>query len=66
MDIARAPKKKTNRNVMIGGGIAAVILVTVALSRLSPAAPSVEVATLLKDSVRRGDISIEVRGARSP
>ena len=62
MDIARAPKKKTNRNVMIGAGIAAVILVTVALSRLSPAAPTVEVATLLKDSVRRGDISIEVRG----
>jgi len=62
VDIARAPKKKTNRNVMIGGGIAAVILVTVALSRLSPAAPSGEVATLLKDSVRRGDISIEVRG----
>ena len=62
MDIARAPKKKTNRNIMIGGGIGAVILVTVALSRLSPAAPTVEVATLLKDSVRRGDISIEVRG----
>lgn len=62
MDVARAPKKKTNRNIMIGGGIAAVILVTVALSRLSPAAPTVEVATLLRDSVRRGDISIEVRG----
>lgn len=47
---------------MIGGGIAALLIITVALSRLSPAAPAVEIATLLRDSVRRGDINIEVRG----
>jgi multidrug efflux pump subunit AcrA (membrane-fusion protein) len=62
VDIARAPKKKTSRNVMIAGGVVALILVTVALGRLRPAAPSVEVATLIIDSVRRGDINIEVRG----
>jgi len=62
VDVARTPKKKTNRNILIGAGIAGVILVTIAVGRLSPAAPSVDVATLLRDSVRRGDIAIEVRG----
>jgi multidrug efflux pump subunit AcrA (membrane-fusion protein) len=62
VDIARAPKKKTSRNVAIAGGVVALILVTVALGRLRPAAPSVEIATLIIDSVRRGDINIEVRG----
>ncbi len=62
MDVARPPKKKTNRNVAIAGGVAALIVITVALGRLKPAAPSVETATLLVDSVRRGDLSIEVRG----
>jgi HlyD family secretion protein len=62
VDVARPPKKKTNRNILIAAGIGGVVLLTLALGRLSPAAPSVEVATLLRDSVRRGDISIEVRG----
>lgn len=44
------------------GGVAAVVLVTVALSRLQPAAPSVEVSTLVIDSVRRGPMLREVRG----
>ncbi len=62
MDVARAPKKKTSKYVAIGGGIFALIIVTVALGRLKPAAPSVEIATLLIDSVKQGDLSIEVRG----
>jgi len=62
VDVARPPKKKTNRNILIAAGLAGLIMITVALGRLSPAAPSVEIATLLRDSVRRGDISIEVRG----
>jgi HlyD family secretion protein len=40
----------------------AIAVVTVVLSRLEPAAPSVERQTLLIDSVKRGDIPIEVRG----
>jgi len=62
MDIVRAPKKQTGRNVLIGAGVVAVIAVTVALSRLQPAAPSVEDGTLFKDTVRRGDMVREVRG----
>jgi HlyD family secretion protein len=62
MDVARAPKSKTPRNVAIGVGVLALALVTVALSRLRPAAPTVESATLMIDSVRRGEMVKEVRG----
>jgi HlyD family secretion protein len=62
MDIARAPKKKTGRNVAIGVGAAAVIALTVALSSLDPAAPTVQRVAILIDSVRRGDVVREVRG----
>jgi HlyD family secretion protein len=62
VDVARPPKKKTARNVGIIAGLVAVIAATVALSRLPKAAPSVEGATLLMDSVRQGDIVIDVRG----
>jgi HlyD family secretion protein len=62
MDIARAPKKKTGRNVAIGAGAAVVILATVALSKLDPAAPAVQRVAILVDSVRRGDVVREVRG----
>ena len=61
MDIARAPQKKTGRNVAIGAGAAAVILATIALSRLDPAAPTVQRVAILIDSVARGDVIREVR-----
>ena len=46
------------------GGIAAgaVILLTVFLTSLKPAAPTVDRATLWVDSVRRGEMVREVRG----
>ena len=62
MDVARAPRKKTGRNVAIGVGALALAGITVALSRLQPAAPTVEGATILRDSVRRGDVVREMRG----
>ena len=62
MDIARAPQKKTGRNVAIGAGAAVVILATIALSSLDPAAPTVQRVAILVDSVRRGDVVREVRG----
>jgi multidrug efflux pump subunit AcrA (membrane-fusion protein) len=62
VDIVRAPKKKTGRYIAIGGGIAALALATWGLSQLKPAAPSVELLSLLTDSVRRGDVVREVRG----
>ena len=65
MDVARAPQKKTGRNVIVGASILLVIVVTVALAKLKPAAPTVEDATLYKDSVRRGDMVRDVRGPGS-
>ena len=62
MDVARAPRKKTGRNVAIGLGAAALVVVTIALSRLRPAAPTVESGTLMMDTVRRGEMVREVRG----
>ncbi|MGA2381825.1 MAG: HlyD family efflux transporter periplasmic adaptor subunit [Gemmatimonadales bacterium] len=63
MDIARKPPNRKRKRIIYAlVGLAAVVLVTVALSRLSPAAPSVELSTLVIDSVRRGPMVIEVRG----
>jgi HlyD family secretion protein len=66
MDIARpasvARKKKMRR---IGYGVAggvAVILITLGLSRLKPAAPEVERSTVLVDTVKRGPLLRQVRG----
>jgi len=65
LDVARAPQKKTGRNAMIGAGILLVVIVTVALAKLKPAAPTVEAATMYMDSVRRGDMVRDVRGPGS-
>jgi multidrug efflux pump subunit AcrA (membrane-fusion protein) len=62
MDIVRAPKKKTGRNIAIAGGVLALALATWGLSQLKPAAPTVDRLSILTDSVRRGDIVREVRG----
>jgi multidrug resistance efflux pump len=50
---------------MIGAGVLLVIVVTVALAKLKPAAPTVEAATMYMDSVRRGDMVRDVRGPGS-
>lgn len=62
MDVARAPRKKTGRNVGIAVGVVAVVVATVALAQLKPAAPSIEFSTILTDSVKQGDLTREVRG----
>jgi multidrug resistance efflux pump len=62
MDIARAPRKKTPPAVWIGGGIGALVLVTFALGRLKPAAPTVERSAVLIDAVKRGPMLRQVRG----
>ena len=63
MDIPRAPvNKKRRRTIWAVAGVAAVALITVALSRLSPAAPSVDRATLVIDTVRLGAMVRDVRG----
>ena len=62
MDIARAPQKKTKRNVAIGGGVVALIVATIFISRLGPASPTVQRAAILIDSVQQGNVIREVRG----
>lgn len=62
MDIPRAPTK--NRKLYVQGGIAAggVILITILLASLKPAAPSVDREVVSIDAVRRGTMVREVRG----
>ena len=65
MDIPRKSRKV--RRIVIRGIVAIIMMIAIAavtifLSRLEPAAPSVERQTLLIDGVKRGDIILEVRG----
>lgn len=62
MDIPREPKKKKRRWFYLGAGIATVVVITVALSQLGPAAPSVDSATVWSDVVKRGEMVRRVRG----
>jgi HlyD family secretion protein len=63
VDIPRAPVNKTRRRaIYVLAGFAVIVAVTVALSRLGPAAPSVDRGTLVMDTVRRGPMVREVRG----
>ena len=62
MDIARAPRKKTGRYILIGAGVVVLIIATIFINGLKPAAPTVDMAVTIQDSVRRGDLAIEVRG----
>jgi HlyD family secretion protein len=62
MDIVRTPQKSRRKPLLIAGGIAAVVVTTMLLNGLSPAAPTVERAAVLIDSVRQGDVVREVRG----
>jgi len=62
VDIPRKPAKSRRRWVYGGGALAAVALVTLALTRIGPAAPGVDRATVWTDTVRRGDMARQVRG----
>ena len=61
MDIARAPQPKRRRYIALGAGLMAIVFVTVALSKLEPAAQSVERATLWVDTVKQGTMLRQVR-----
>ncbi len=62
MDVPREKKPNRRRLYLTIGGIVAVVVVTLGLSRLKPAAPRVEAATLWTDTVRQGPMVREVRG----
>jgi HlyD family secretion protein len=66
VDIARPSqaKKKRIRRILYGSGaLLVIILITVGVSRLKPAAPSVERATVWMDAVKRGSMLRQVRGS---
>jgi HlyD family secretion protein len=65
MDIARpsnAKKKRIRQAIYVVVGLLVVGGVSVGLSRLKPAAPTVERAVVWPDTVKRGNIMREVRG----
>jgi len=65
MDIARPSnlkKKRIRQGIYAGVALLVVALVSVGLSRLKPAAPTVERAVVWPDTVKRGNIKREVRG----
>jgi HlyD family secretion protein len=65
MDIARpsAARARRIRRIVVGGAaIVAVAAISVGLSRLKPAAPTVERATVWVDTVKRGSMLRQVRG----
>ncbi len=62
VDIARAPRPKTGKYVAYGAGVVALLVITIFLARLKPAAPTVERNIISIDSVRQGDMVREVRG----
>jgi multidrug efflux pump subunit AcrA (membrane-fusion protein) len=65
MDIARPEfkRQKRRRQIMwLGVGIVALVAATVGVSRLKPAAPSVERGTVWTDTVKRGPMLRQVRG----
>jgi HlyD family secretion protein len=65
MDIPRPENKRRKqiRRVVIGGGIVVLLGgVTLGLSRLEPAAPSVTRASVWVDTVREGEMLRQVRG----
>jgi len=65
MDVPRkgvAEKKRKRRILIIGASALGLILATFALSRLKPAAPSVDRSSVWIDTVKRGPMVRQVRG----
>src|SRR6476646_6617472 len=65
MDIARpsnVKQKRIRRALYAGSALIAVLLITLGLSRLKPAAPSVERSVVWIDTVKRGPMLRQVRG----
>jgi HlyD family secretion protein len=62
MDKPRTSTKKKRRPLYIGGGVALAALITLGLSQLKPAPPSVDGAAIYTDTVRRGELVRQVRG----
>jgi HlyD family secretion protein len=63
VDIPRTPLKRGRKQLLYGGiALVAIVLTTLGLRGLKPAAPRVDRASVWIDSVQRGPLVIEVRG----
>ena len=66
MDIKRTPKskirKKIRNAVMIVVGVAALAGITYGLTKLKPAAPTLDPSTAVIETVKRGEMVRDVRG----
>ena len=65
MDIPResdARKRRVRRIIFLSLGVVAILIITLGLSRLGPAAPTVERATIWPDTVKRGPMVRDVHG----
>src|SRR6267378_3946981 len=65
MDITRPDqsRKRRRRRVLLGAlAVAVLASITVGLSRLKPAAPTVEKSSIWTDTVKRGQMLRQVRG----
>jgi HlyD family secretion protein len=63
VDIPRAPAKRGRKQLIYGGiALTAIVLATLGLRSLKPAAPRVDRSAVWIDSVQRGPLVIEVRG----
>jgi HlyD family secretion protein len=65
MDIPRpsvARQKRIRRTIFAVVGLLVLVLVTVGLAQLKPAAPTVELGSVWPDSVKRGSMLRQVRG----
>ncbi|MBI4475187.1 MAG: efflux RND transporter periplasmic adaptor subunit, partial [Acidobacteria bacterium] len=66
MDVARPASVKRNKKIKQGVIVALLLIgataVTLGLSRMSPAAPTVDGATVWPDTVKRGEMLREHRG----
>jgi HlyD family secretion protein len=65
MDIARPEekqKRRVRRAIYLAVTLVVIVGITAALSRLKPAAPSVERSTVWTDTVKRGPMLLDVRG----
>ncbi|MEO5800756.1 MAG: HlyD family efflux transporter periplasmic adaptor subunit [Gemmatimonadales bacterium] len=65
MDVAREKKPNRKRPILIGAGVIGLVLVTVLVSRMKPAAPSVDRPTLQLDSVVSGPMLRDIRAPGS-
>lgn len=65
MDIPRQRAPNNRRYIYGGIGLVAIVAMVIGVASLKPAAPGIDKSSVVIDSVRRGDMVIDVRGPGS-